>query len=627
MSLRYRLFCAVSALIFVTVVLVTWTVSSSARQSFATLDAQRTAALLMQFRREFASQGEQVGERLDRVAQSDAVTRVAAAAGASRDLAPYVNEATALAAAQGLDVLDVVAPDGSIVSSAEWPARFGYRLAWPLNAAHGSASSGAFLQAVEQSDRTALALVAIRTQQAGAGSLYVAGGRRLDRRFLQSLVLAPGMRVLLYQNLEPVRLKADTTGPIASGPVASGPVASGPVASRPVASGFSRTDVSGRQLISADDNPPEAAPLEPLIARVIQDRQEVKDVVVWPDGPETVDALPLAGPDGSVLGVLLIGSSGRELAALVSSIRWSGIAFGALAIALGFAVSFLVSSRVTRPVEQLAVAARTVAGGDWDVRVDDLSATGEIKVLADAFDTMTRQLVDHRDRLVQAERVSAWRELARRLAHELKNPLFPLRITIDNLRRAKTLSPAEFDEVFDESLTTLQTGLGNLNTVIGRFSDFARMPAPEFAQVSLNEIVEQSVALFRAQLSAPGHPPVSVVVALDPSVATIRGDGEQLRRVVQNLLLNAIDAMPQGGELRVATRRVNGSVRLDVADTGQGLNEEERSRLFTPYYTTKQHGTGLGLAIVQSVVADHSGKIWVDSQPGRGATFHIELPA
>jgi two-component system, NtrC family, nitrogen regulation sensor histidine kinase NtrY len=379
-------------------------------------------------------------------------------------------------------------------------------------------------------------------------------------------------------------------------------------------------------LISTDDSPPEAAPLEPLIARVVQDRQEVKDVVEWPDGPETVDALPLAGPDGSVLSVLLIGSSGRELAALVSSIRWSGIAFGALAIALGFAVSYLVSSRVTRPVEQLAGAARTVAGGDWEVRVDDLSATGEIKVLADAFDTMTRQLVDHRDRLVQAERVAAWRELARRLAHELKNPLFPLRITVDNLRRAKTLSSAEFDEVFDESLTTLQTGLGNLNTVIGRFSDFARMPAPEFAQVSLNEIVEQSVALCRAQLSAPGHPPVNVVLALDPSVATIRGDGEQLRRVVQNLLLNAIDAMPQGGELRVTTRRVNGSIRLDVADTGQGLSEEERSRLFTPYYTTKQHGTGLGLAIVQSVVADHAGKIWVDSQPGRGATFHIELP-
>ncbi len=133
--------------------------------------------------------------------------------------------------------------------------------------------------------------------------------------------------------------------------------------------------------------------------------------------------------------------------------------------------------------------------------------------------------------------------------------------------------------------------------------------------------------MFRAQLAAPGHPSVTVNVTLDSAVGTIRADGEQIRRVVQNLLLNAIDAMPEGGELRITTARSGDVVRLDVADTGQGLGEEERSRLFTPYYTTKQHGTGLGLAIVQSVVTDHRWKIWVDSEPGRGATFHIELPA
>jgi signal transduction histidine kinase len=144
--------------------------------------------------------------------------------------------------------------------------------------------------------------------------------------------------------------------------------------------------------------------------------------------------------------------------------------------------------------------------------------------------------------------------------------------------------------------------------------------------VPINEIVEQSASLFRAQLTSPRHPPVTLTLDLDPSLGAIRGDGEQLRRVVQNLLLNAIDAMPQGGALRIVTRRRDGVVRIDVADTGQGLSEEERRRLFTPYYTTKHHGTGLGLAIVQSVVADHAGKIWVDSDPGRGATFHIELP-
>jgi signal transduction histidine kinase len=588
MSLRNRLFALVSGLVLLVVVLVTWTVSSSARQSFATLDAQRSASLVAEFRREFANQGEQVSVRVDRVANSDAASRVAAGLATSHDVAPYVNEAGPLAAAQELDVLDIVSGDGTIVSSAEWPARFGYHHAWAASTAHAANRTNGFLQPIELPDQTALALVAVRALPAGPDAVYFAGGMRLDRKFLQSLTLPPGMRVLLYQNLQP--------------------------------------EVSGRHLIAANADPPDAAPLEPLIARVIQDRHEGRERIEWPDGPETVDALPLAGPDGTVLGVLLVGSSGRELAALVRRIRWSGVALGAVAIAVGFALSFVVSAKVTRPVEQLADAARAVADGEWDVRVDEVRTTGEIKVLADAFETMTRQLVDHRDRLVQAERVAAWRELARRLAHELKNPLFPLRITIDNLRRAKSLSPAEFDEVFDESLSTLQTGLGNLNTVIGRFSDFARMPAPDFSQVPINAIVEESVALFRAQLAAPGRPPVTVTLQLDPSVGSIRADGEQIRRVVQNLLLNAIDAMPEGGELRIATVRSSGVVRIDVADTGQGLGEEERNRLFTPYYTTKQHGTGLGLAIVQSVVADHAGKIWVDSEPGRGATFHIELP-
>jgi len=277
-------------------------------------------------------------------------------------------------------------------------------------------------------------------------------------------------------------------------------------------------------------------------------------------------------------------------------------------------------------VEQLADAARAVAGGDWHARVDASAASGEIAALAEAFTTMTGQLVDQRDRLVQAERVAAWRELARRLAHELKNPLFPLRLTLDNLRRARRLPPAEFDEVFEEGMGTLATGLDNLTAVVGRFSDFARMPVPELADVAPNDVVQQTARLFQAQLATPGQPAIVVVLDLDPSAGSIRADGEQLARALQNLLLNAIDAMPQGGQLTIRTRRSTGGVRLDVADTGEGLTGEERERLFTPYYTTKQHGTGLGLAIVQAVVTDHGGKIWVDSTPAQGTTFHIELP-
>jgi signal transduction histidine kinase len=566
---------------------VTWAVSSSARNAFADVAAQRTAALVAQFRREFASQADQIAAGVERTASSDAVRRTAADVGrAGADRAAYVDEATALAAAQGWDLLDLVADDGTIVSSAQWPARFGYPHPW---AAAAVGERRAFLQTIELPRETALGLVAVRKVASRDGGLIVTGGRRLDSSFLRSLVLPAGMRALLYRNVEP--------------------------------------ELSRQQLIDASGQVAQSAQLEPLIARVRQSGDEAAETIQWPDGPERVDGIPLAGRDGTTLGVLLVGSSGRELAALVSRIRWTGIAFGALGLACGFILSYVVAARVTRPVEQLAAASRSVASGDWNVTVDDVQASGEIEELARAFETMTRQLVDQRERLIQTERVAAWRELARRLAHELKNPLFPLRVTVDNLRRAKALPATEFDEVFDESVATMTSGLANLNAVIARFSDFARMPPPEFASIAPNDIVRQSAQLFRAHIEAPGRPPINLTVDLDDAVGTIPADAEQLGRAVQNLLLNAIDAMPSGGDLSLRTRRVNGAVRIEVSDTGEGLTEEERQRLFTPYYTTKQHGTGLGLAIVQSVVADHSGKVWVISERGRGATFHIEIPA
>jgi nitrogen fixation/metabolism regulation signal transduction histidine kinase len=283
------------------------------------------------------------------------------------------------------------------------------------------------------------------------------------------------------------------------------------------------------------------------------------------------------------------------------------------------------TERVTHPVEQLAAGARAVAAGDWSARVE-VASRDEIGELAHAFNRMTQHLVEQRDRAIQAERVAAWRELARRLAHELKNPLFPLQITIENLQRARQRSAAEFEEVFQEGTTTLLAELSNLKTIVGRFSDFAKMPAPRFEQVDLNEIVRSAMKLYDARFRAEGRPPISLRLELADAELWISADSDQLRRALGNLLLNAMDAMPDGGTLRVATATIDDGVQVSVTDTGQGLTPEECERLFTPYYTTKHYGTGLGLAIVQSVVSDHQGKIAVVSEPGCGSTFTIELP-
>jgi nitrogen fixation/metabolism regulation signal transduction histidine kinase len=238
---------------------------------------------------------------------------------------------------------------------------------------------------------------------------------------------------------------------------------------------------------------------------------------------------------------------------------------------------------------------------------------------------MTQHLIEQRDRAIQAERVAAWRELARRLAHELKNPLFPLQITIENLQKAR--ERPEFDEVFREGTSTLLAELSNLKTIVGRFSDFAKMPPPRFESVEVNEIVRGVMKLYDARLHAEGRPAISLRMELADGELRIAADSDQLRRALGNLILNAMDALPDGGTLRVATERIEDGVRISIADTGQGLTPEECERLFTPYYTTKHHGTGLGLAIVQSVVSDHHGKISVVSEAGGGATFIIELPA
>jgi signal transduction histidine kinase len=585
--LRTRLLLLVSATIALTVVLTTWTVSRNARSAFETLDAQRTRALVAEFRREFARQGEEVFARVRRLAASEAMQNIAIElAGPSADRARYVDEASTLAASHGLDFLEIVADDGTIVSSAQWRARFGYKHAWATALGEGERDHP-FLQVEETTSEPVLALVALRAIATGDRRLYVVGGRRLDQQFLGSLGLPGGMRALLYRNLEP---------------------------------GF-----SPQQLIDAAGRVADAERFEPLIARVRLLAREASDTIEWPDGPETFQAIPLTGRGTSVLGVLLAGSSGRELADLMAGIRRAGLLFGALGVVIGIALSYVVAARVTRPVEDLARGARAVAGGDWNVRVD-APPQGEVGDLADAFNAMTAQLVDQRDRLVQAERVAAWREIARRLAHELKNPLFPMKITVENLQRAKLQAPELFDEVFEESAHTLVAEINNLNAIIGRFGDFARMPAPRLEDVPLNVLVTESLKLFGAQFDAPGRPPIVAEQQLDEGVGTVRADPEQLGRALRNLLANAIDAMPSGGRVTVRTGRGNGTIRLEIADTGEGLTPEEASRLFTPYYTTKQHGTGLGLAIVQSVVSDHHGKISVRSEEGRGTTFLIELP-
>jgi nitrogen fixation/metabolism regulation signal transduction histidine kinase len=343
-------------------------------------------------------------------------------------------------------------------------------------------------------------------------------------------------------------------------------------------------------------------------------------------------AIPLSNRTGDVMAVLIVAISRAGMVEAQQHIRASayGVAAGGIFLAIVF--SLWVAARVSRPIEELARAAEEVASGNWDAQVPS-RGRDEVSVLARSFNHMTEQLSSQRERLIQSERVAAWRELARRLAHELKNPLFPLQLTVENLVRARALPAEEFDEIFRESTATLGAEIANLKTIIGRFSDFSKMPRPELERMDGGEAMRRVHALYAAANqggaaqggAAPGAA-IRFELDVSPAPMPIHADPELLHRALSNLVLNAIDALPEGGRLKLSARPNGESVELCVADTGEGLTPEECERLFTPYYTTKQHGTGLGLAIVQSVVADHAGTIAVEGTPGGGASFIITLP-
>jgi nitrogen fixation/metabolism regulation signal transduction histidine kinase len=606
MSFRRKLLAVLTLTVVLSVAAVAWLVSAMTRRAFERTEDERTAALVKQFQREFNRQGEEAARRVEAIAASEAVTRMATAltrspSSSSADSAEYFEVAKSLADNYQLDFLELVDANGTIISSAHWPAKFGY----PESAFASLAAStdqAAFLKQEELQDGTALGLFAVRATRVGDRAIYVIGGRRLDKNFLSTLNLPADTRALLYQN--------------------RGEHFSPELLLDPAAAASANTN-------SLNSSRP-ADKLAPLIESVRQSSQEMTAIVHWSADQAEDDvfhAIPLhgVGKDRPLLGILLIGNSRRSYVELKRHIRESALLVGGGGIVLAILLSSWAAARVTRPIEQLALAAQDVAGGNWNARVE-VSGGDEVGQLADSFNRMTAELLNQRERLVQAERVAAWRELARRLAHELKNPLFPLQLTVENLLRAKQSSPEQFEEVFRESSATLLAEISNLKVIVGRFSEFSRMPQPQLLPVQVNEMVRGVVQLFQAQLQAPGHSPINCKIDLDQSLEPIAADPELLHRALSNLVLNAMDAMPQGGTLALRTRRHDGTVRIEVADSGSGLTQEECERIFTPYYTSKQHGIGLGLAIVQSVVSDHGGTISVKSEPGQGTTFVIELP-
>ena len=586
MIFRRKLLLLFALTVFFSVGAVAWLVSLVTRRAFEQASEAQSAALVAQFQRQFNRYAEDVVVRVQAVAASEAATRMAMTLSRGAETSGYLNEASRLAESQQLDFLEFVDSRGTIVSSAQAPARFGYPESSLANLTQLEHKSAFLKEEDDSSGQSSLGLFAVRITSVGEKPLYVIGGKRIDKGFLASLELPAGIRAMLFR----------------AGSGGSAP----------------------KLLTSSSTETPSVDKLAPLLQQAAVQGREQAQITHWTDNPkddEVVRAIPLAGPDDKTLGILVIASSRRPYVEVKQRIQSAALMVGGVGVFVAILLSGWIAARITRPVEELAVAAREVAAGNLRAHVD--AGSDELGDLAEAFNQMTRDLLEQKDQLVQTERVAAWRELARRLAHELKNPLFPLQLTVENLVRAREQSPAVFDEIFRESSATLLAEINNLKQIISRFSEFSRMPQPQLQPVIVNEVVEGLRRLFQLQLDSSSIP---CRVELGASNEPVAADPELLHRALSNLVLNAMDAMSKGGTLTLRTRDREDRVVIEISDTGSGLTKEECERLFTPYYTSKQHGTGLGLAIVQSVISDHGGTISVQSQPGLGSTFMVELP-
>ncbi len=539
------------------------------------LDAEQSARLDTAARavdgelRRLAGAAAEAVRDLARSAEAESLARDRDA-GAARP-AEVAGRAAEWMRARGLDVLTVAEPDGRVVSSGHLPGRAGdvdpdladlFAQAPP-----GLAIPRLVPRAVPSGVEVVLAVVAWDDVRGAEPPLRVVGGTAFGPELAERLASLTGGAIAI--RAADGSVLAEAAGPADEGPALR--------AWRRVRSAFGGGLAAPSRAIAI---PPDAP-----VAHI-----EISAASAW-----------LARAEMTVMIAFL-----ATLAAGTAAAAFAG---GALA------------RRVTRPLEALRAAAARVAAGDLEARVG-VEASGEVGDLVEAFDAMTADLARSRARLAAAERVAAWREVARRLAHEIKNPLTPIAMSIETLRDPSAQARPDFPAILGEATQAIGEEVRRLKRILDEFSRFARLPAPELAPVAADELAQAVLALF------PAPPPgVELARAIEPGLPAVRADRDQMLQVLLNLVGNAVDAMKGGGTLLVGASRDGDDVAFTVSDTGPGILPEELPRIFEPYFTTKEGGTGLGLAIAQRIVEEHGGCIEVDSAPGRGTTFTVRLPA
>ncbi len=328
--------------------------------------------------------------------------------------------------------------------------------------------------------------------------------------------------------------------------------------------------------------------------------------------------------NNKIIGALVIAVSNEDIAKTVHDLQQTFISYTLGAIVLSVLIAYFLAIRITKPVEALVDGAVAIAKGDFKQQIP-ITTKDEMAMLIGAFNYMAKELNENQEKLIVAVRLAEWQEVARRLAHEIKNPLTPIALSIQSLQRSYENKDKDLDETFQESTQTILEEVDHLRKIVNEFSSFARMPKPQKEWIQIVDILDSTISLYENLQEN-----VRIVKEYSRSIPSIYADPEQLRHVFSNLIKNAIDAMPQGGifTIRVQSESVSGKLFLlvEFADTGNGMTEETQKKLFIPYYSTKEKGTGLGLSIVERIVSEHGGTITVESELGKGSRFLLRFP-
>jgi nitrogen fixation/metabolism regulation signal transduction histidine kinase len=295
------------------------------------------------------------------------------------------------------------------------------------------------------------------------------------------------------------------------------------------------------------------------------------------------------------------------------------VAIYSVVLIITVAIVVYVSRRISSPVEELTKAISSVAMGNLEAHVS-VASSDEFKKVADAFNEMTVQLKESKREIARREREGAWREMAKQVAHEIKNPLTPMKLSVQHLVRTFHDKAPDREEVVHQISSTILSQIDALARIATEFSSFARFPERNYERVNLAKVLEETLRLFS---NIPG---IEIRTKFTDHDSEIVADKDELQRAFVNLMRNGIQAMGERGILTIRARTVAETSEIEFNDTGEGIPSELQEKIFQPNFSTKSEGMGLGLAIVRQTIEDLGGTITFVSEAGKGTTFTVRLP-